>query len=173
MKSLSYWIVTTATLSLVVGCEQESTMPEASQQPAVEPQSETMEAAAPAASMPVQEATSFGGKPLYRNPVDAAKLVLTQDVSIYRAQLDTFIGRHGSIVNRLSARLRQLLLAQQRSSWSFDQEEGMLDTSRLYRVVTSPANPLTLKVEVDSLFKDTTVSLLIDNSIRQGAGLQR
>ena len=74
MKSLSYWIVTIAVLSLVVGCEQESTMPEASQQPAVEPQSETMESAAPGASMPVQEAISFGGKPLYRNPVDAEKL---------------------------------------------------------------------------------------------------
>ena len=96
--------------------------------------------------------------------IDAAKLTLTQDIAAYRAQLDAFISKHGSIVNRLSARLRQLLLAQQRSSWSFDQQEGMLDTSRLYRVVTTPSHPLTFKVELQSLFKDTTVSLLIDNS---------
>ena len=96
--------------------------------------------------------------------VDAAELELTQELSIYRKQLDTFIGKHGSIVNRLSARLRQLLLAQQRSSWAFDQEEGTLDTSRLYRVVTTPSYPLTFKVEVESLFKDTTVCVLIDNS---------
>ncbi len=96
--------------------------------------------------------------------VDAAKLDLTQALSTYRSQLDTFINRHGSIVNRLSARLRQLLLAQQRSSWAFDQEEGTLDTSRLYRVVTTPSHPLTFKVEVDSLFKDTAVCVLIDNS---------
>ncbi len=96
--------------------------------------------------------------------VDASRLELTQALSTYRAQLDNFINRHGSIVNRLSARLRQLLLAQQRSSWAFDQEEGSLDTSRLYRVVTTPSHPLTFKVETQSLFKDTTVSLLIDNS---------
>jgi len=96
--------------------------------------------------------------------VDAADLELLQDIKIYRKQLDAFISKQGSVVNRLSARLRQLLLAQQRSSWAFDQEEGMLDTSRLYRVVTSPAHPLTFKVENESLFKDTTVTLLIDNS---------
>ncbi len=96
--------------------------------------------------------------------IDAAKLELTQALSMYRSQLDTFISKHGSIVNRMSARLRQLLLAQQRSSWAFDQEEGTLDTSSLYRVVASPSHPLTFKVEVDSLFKDTTVCVLIDNS---------
>ncbi len=96
--------------------------------------------------------------------VDAAKLELTNDIETYRAQLDVFIQKHGSIVNRLSARLRQLLLARQRSSWVFDLEEGVLDTSRLNRVVTTPSQPLSFKAEQDSLFKDTIVCLLIDNS---------
>ncbi len=96
--------------------------------------------------------------------VQAADLELSQDIQAYRAQLDVFIQKHGAIVNRLSARLRQLLLAQQRSSWAFDLEEGILDTARLYRVVTTPAQALTFKAERDSLFKDTSVCLLIDNS---------
>ncbi len=96
--------------------------------------------------------------------VDAAELQLVCNIESYRAQLDAFIKKHGSVVNRLSARLRQLLLARQRSDWVFDLEEGVLDTSRLNRVVTTPAQPLSFKAERDSVFKDTTVCLLIDNS---------
>ena len=74
MKSISCWSSTIAILSLVAGCGQDSAMPETNQQAAAGPQSESAVADSAATVMPPQEAVSFGGKPLYRNPVDAENL---------------------------------------------------------------------------------------------------
>jgi cobaltochelatase CobT len=68
------------------------------------------------------------------------------------------------VVTRLANRLARRLMAQQARSWDFDQEEGMLDAARLARVVVSPAHSLSYKIERETDFKDTVVSLLIDNS---------
>jgi cobaltochelatase CobT len=70
----------------------------------------------------------------------------------------------GGVVTRLANRLQRRLMAQQARSWDFDQEEGMLDAARLARVITSPGHSLSYKVERETEFKDTVVSLLIDNS---------
>ena len=69
----------------------------------------------------------------------------------------------GGVVTRLANRLQRRLMAQQARSWDFDQEEGMLDAARLARVIVSPAIPV-YKIERETEFKDTVVSLLIDNS---------
>jgi cobaltochelatase CobT len=67
-------------------------------------------------------------------------------------------------VSRLANRLQRRLLAQQNRAWDFDLEEGMLDTARLSRVVTDPFQPLSFKRERDTTFRDTVVTLLLDNS---------
>jgi cobaltochelatase CobT len=67
-------------------------------------------------------------------------------------------------VTKLANRLQRRLMAQQNRSWDFDQEEGMLDAARLARVVSNPAHSLSYKVERETDFRDTVVTLLIDNS---------
>jgi cobaltochelatase CobT len=69
-----------------------------------------------------------------------------------------------NVVTRLANRLQRRLMAQQARSWDFDQEEGMLDASRLARVIVTPGHSLSYKIERETEFKDTVVSLLIDNS---------
>ena len=81
-----------------------------------------------------------------------------------REKLDEQINRHASLVGRLSGRLQRLLMAEQRRHWIFDLDEGLLDTSRLTRVVTQPMVSLSFKAESELKFKDTTITLLIDNS---------
>ena len=68
------------------------------------------------------------------------------------------------VVTRLANRLQRRLMAQQARSWEFDQEEGLLDAARLARVIVSPAHSLSYKIEREMEFRDTVVSLLIDNS---------
>jgi cobaltochelatase CobT len=68
------------------------------------------------------------------------------------------------VVARLANKLQRKLMAQQNRSWDFDLEEGMLDTARLVRVVTEPMSPLSFKLERDTDFRDTVVTLLLDNS---------
>jgi cobaltochelatase CobT len=68
------------------------------------------------------------------------------------------------VVSRLANRLQRKLLAQQNRSWSFDLEEGILDVARLTRVIVDPTAPLSFKEEQDTEFRDTVVSILIDNS---------
>jgi len=75
-------------------------------------------------------------------------------------QLETLKGAVGRLANRLQRRLQ----AQQNRSWEFDREEGILDAGRLARVVANPTTPLSFKVEKDTEFRDTTVTLLLDNS---------
>ena len=74
------------------------------------------------------------------------------------------MGSSHSVVTRLANRLQRRLMAQQSRSWEFDQEEGMLDAARLARVIVNPAHSLSYKIERDMEFRDTIVSVLIDNS---------
>ncbi|MEM6479066.1 MAG: cobaltochelatase subunit CobT, partial [Pseudomonadota bacterium] len=75
-------------------------------------------------------------------------------------QLDPLKGAVGRLANKLQRRLQ----AQQNRSWEFDREEGMLDAGRLARVVANPTTPLSFKIEKDTEFRDTCVTLLLDNS---------
>jgi cobaltochelatase CobT len=96
--------------------------------------------------------------------VEAGDLCDEEELGRLRAYLDQQMAGLQNVVTRLANRLQRRLLAQQARSWDFDQEEGMLDAARLARVVVSPAHSLSYKVERDTEFKDTVVSLLIDNS---------
>jgi cobaltochelatase CobT len=81
-----------------------------------------------------------------------------------RQYLDQQLIHLQGAVTKLANRLQRKLMAQQNRSWDFDQEEGMLDAARLARIVTSPGHSLSYKIERETEFKDTVVSLLIDNS---------
>ncbi len=81
-----------------------------------------------------------------------------------RAYLDQQLLHLQGAVTKLANRLQRKLMAQQSRSWAFDQEEGMLDAARLARIIVSPGHSLSYKVEHETDFKDTVVSLLIDNS---------
>jgi cobaltochelatase CobT len=96
--------------------------------------------------------------------VDAGELCDEEELGRLRAYLDQQMSGLQNIVTRLANRLQRRLLAQQARSWDFDQEEGLLDAARLARVVVSPGHSLSYKVERDTEFRDTVVSLLIDNS---------
>ncbi len=96
--------------------------------------------------------------------VEAPELCDTDELDRLRAYLDSQLTGLQSIVTRLANRLQRRLMAQQNRSWDFDQEEGILDAARLARVVTMPGHALSYKVERDVEFKDTIVTLLIDNS---------
>ncbi|CAN0300395.1 unnamed protein product [Discosporangium mesarthrocarpum] len=96
--------------------------------------------------------------------VDAEELCDPDELSRLRQQLDQQLGHLQSVISRLANRLQRRLMAKQTRSWEFDLEEGMLDTARLSRVVTSPGHPLSYKMELDTNFRDTVVTLLLDNS---------
>ncbi|TCD04868.1 cobaltochelatase subunit CobT [Erythrobacteraceae bacterium CFH 75059] len=96
--------------------------------------------------------------------VDAAALCDPAELDRLRAYLDSQLTGLQGVVTRLANRLQRRLLAQQNRTWNFDQEEGLLDAARLARVIVSPGQSLSYKVESDIAFKDTVVSLLIDNS---------
>jgi cobaltochelatase CobT len=81
-----------------------------------------------------------------------------------RAYLDAQLKGLQGVVTKFANRLQRRLMAQQNRSWDFDQEEGLLDAARLARVVVSPGHSLSYKIERDTEFKDTVVTLLIDNS---------
>jgi cobaltochelatase CobT len=96
--------------------------------------------------------------------VEALDLTDEEELNRLRAYLDTQMGALTGVVTRLANRLQRRLMAQQARSWDFDQEEGMLDAARLARVIVSPGHSLSYKIERETAFKDTVVSLLIDNS---------
>jgi len=96
--------------------------------------------------------------------VQAAELCDEEELGRLRAYLDQQMAGLQNVVTRLANRLQRRLMAQQARSWDFDQEEGLLDAARLARVVVSPAHSLSYKIERETDFKDTVVSLLIDNS---------
>jgi cobaltochelatase CobT len=94
----------------------------------------------------------------------AEELCEAEELNRLRAQLDQQLVRIQGVVSRLANRMQRRLMAKQIRSWEFDQEEGLLDAGRLSRVVTDPFHPLSFKREKDTDFRDTVVSLLIDNS---------
>jgi len=96
--------------------------------------------------------------------VEAKELCDEEELGRLRAYLDQQMGSLSNVVTRLANRLQRRLLAQQARSWDFDQEEGMLDAARLARVVVNPRHALSFKIERDTEFRDTVVSLVIDNS---------
>ncbi|MCB2089593.1 MAG: cobaltochelatase subunit CobT, partial [Sphingomonadaceae bacterium] len=100
----------------------------------------------------------------YDEVVEAPELCDNEELDRLRAYLDSQLTGLQGIVTRLANRLQRRLMAQQNRSWDFDQEEGLLDAARLARVVISPGHSLSYKIERDVEFKDTIVTLLIDNS---------
>ncbi len=96
--------------------------------------------------------------------VEAPELCDAEELDRLRAYLDSQLTGLQGVVTRLANRLQRRLMAQQNRSWDFDQEEGVLDAARLSRVIVSPGTALSYKVERDVEFKDTVVTLLIDNS---------
>ena len=100
----------------------------------------------------------------YDEQVDAGELCDEEELGRLRAYLDQQLVHLQSAVTKLANRLQRRLMAQQSRSWEFDQEEGLLDAARLARVVVNPFHSLSFKVERDTEFRDTVVTLLIDNS---------
>jgi len=96
--------------------------------------------------------------------VESQELCDEEELSRLRAYLDQQMAGLSNVVTRLANRLQRRLMAQQARSWDFDQEEGLLDAARLARVVVNPRHALSFKIERDTEFRDTVVSLLIDNS---------
>ena len=100
----------------------------------------------------------------YDEIIDAKDLVTHEESLRLRNQLDNLIKPHISTIGKLANRLQRLLLAKQNTSWNFNLEEGILDNARLHRVIANPSYPLSFKEETENQFKDTVVTLLIDNS---------
>jgi len=96
--------------------------------------------------------------------ITANELCDEEELTRLRAYLDQQLVHLQGAVTKLANRLQRRLMAQQNRSWDFDQEEGLLDAARLARVVVSPAHSLSYKIERDTEFRDTVVTLLIDNS---------
>ncbi|WP_395647112.1 cobaltochelatase subunit CobT [Terricaulis sp.] len=94
----------------------------------------------------------------------AEELCDAEELARLRTYLDQQLKPLQSVVGRLAHRLQRRLMAKQNRAWSFDLEEGVLDTARLTRVIIDPMSALTFKQEEDMPFKDTVVTLLLDNS---------
>jgi len=96
--------------------------------------------------------------------IEAEELCDPDELTRLRQQLDQQLQHLQGVISKLANRLQRRLLAQQTRSWEFDLDEGMLDAGRLARVVINPMQALSYKRELDTEFRDTVVSLLIDNS---------
>ncbi|AGT09518.1 cobaltochelatase subunit CobT [Paracoccus aminophilus] len=96
--------------------------------------------------------------------IRAEDLAEPAELERLRAYLDKQLEPLRGAVSRLANKLQRRLQAQQSRSWEFDKEEGVLDAGRLARVIANPTTPLSFKVEKDTEFRDTVVTLLIDNS---------
>ncbi|QDH14610.1 cobaltochelatase subunit CobT [Oecophyllibacter saccharovorans] len=100
----------------------------------------------------------------YDEEVEAAALCDAEELQELQEELEALSVQTQNVVNRLGHRLQHRLQAQQQRHWSFDQEEGLLDAARLPRLITTPGLGLTYKRESESSFRDTVVTLLLDNS---------
>ena len=117
-----------------------------------------------------------GGHNEYRGPeygafvtkfdeeISAEDLCEPEELDRLRSYLDKQLSHLQGVVARLANRLQRRLMAQQNRAWEFDLEEGMLDPARLSRIVVDPMHPLSFKREKDTNFRDTVVTLLLDNS---------
>ncbi len=115
-----------------------------------------------------QSGTSKDGYIVFETKFDeitnAADLCEPQELERLRIMLDRHMENVTSIVGKLANRLQRKLMAHQNRSWDFDLEEGILDAAKLHRVVTQPLSPLSYKQEQDTKFRDTVVTILLDNS---------
>ena len=96
--------------------------------------------------------------------IAAIELCDEDELTRLRAYLDQQLQHLQGAVTKLANRLQRRLMAQQNRSWDFDQEDGILDAARLARIVTTPGHSLSYKIERETKFRDTVVTLLIDNS---------
>jgi len=100
----------------------------------------------------------------YDEVKNAEELEKDEEISRLRKSLDQQLTNLQSLVAKLANKLQRQLLAKQNRSWDFDLEEGMLDASKLSRIIANPFHSLSYKMEKETEFKDTVVTLLIDNS---------
>ena len=117
-----------------------------------------------------------GGRNEYRGPdytpfvtkfdeeIGAEDLCEAEELDRLRGYLDKQLSHLQGVVARLANRLQRRLMAQQNRAWEFDLDEGMLDPARLSRIIVDPLHPLSFKREKDTNFRDTVVTLLLDNS---------
>ncbi|HEY0266769.1 MAG TPA: hypothetical protein VGC16_08460, partial [Rhizomicrobium sp.] len=96
--------------------------------------------------------------------ISAPDLCEAEELARLRSFLDQQLSSMQGVVSRLANKLQRLLMAQQNRHWEYDLEEGMLDASRLPRIIIDPMYPLSFKREKDTTFRDTCVTLLLDNS---------
>jgi cobaltochelatase CobT len=101
---------------------------------------------------------------LHDEEIEAEELCDPEELSRLRQQLDQQLQHLQGVISKLANRLQRRLLAQQTRAWEFDLDEGLLDAGRLARVVINPLQALSYKRELDTEFRDTCVTLLIDNS---------
>ena len=151
--------------------DSETTMTEVEDDENAEPSDEEMDATE--GDKPARPDAKDHGRPepaykifttAHDEVVTAEELCEPEELTRLRAYLDQQLANLSNVVARLANRLQRRLLAQQNRSWSFDLEEGLLDVARLTRVIVDPTAPLSFKQEEDTEFRDTVVSLLIDNS---------
>ncbi len=100
----------------------------------------------------------------YDEVVDAQQLADNEELRYFRTLLDEQVKRHPTVHTRLASRLTRLLMAQRLNEWVYDQEDGLIDNARLSRVVIHPDITTVYKTEQEAPFRDTVVTLLIDNS---------
>jgi cobaltochelatase CobT len=128
----------------------------------------TGEAAGPGSRAEIEPGDTARGYHAYTTRFDeevpAEDLCDPEELSRLRHQLDLQLATLHGVVSRLANRLQRRLMAQQTRSWSFDLEEGILDAGRLSRIVANPSLSLSYKQERETEFRDTVVSLLLDNS---------
>ena len=120
---------------------------------------------------PPADFSNTPGEPPYRpfssafdEVVDAPSLCDPDELARLRLMLDQQLHHLQGVISKLANRLQRRLMAQQTRSWEFDLDEGLLDAARLARVVINPLTPLSFKREKETDFRDTVVTLLIDNS---------
>ncbi len=101
---------------------------------------------------------------IFDEVVKAEELADIEDLTRLRKMLDDQLSHLQSVIGKLANRLQRKLMARQQRGWQFDLEEGYIDNSRLARAVANPSVPLSFKQEQEDNFKDTIVSILIDNS---------
>ncbi len=124
---------------------------------------EARRADTPFSNMPsVIDYKAFSSK--FDETVNAEELCDTAELDRLRSYLDKQLAHLQSAVGRLANRLQRRLMAQQNRGWDFDLEEGVIDAARLSRVVVDPMHALSFKAERDTEFRDTIVTLLLDNS---------
>jgi cobaltochelatase CobT len=118
--------------------------------------------------LPFSEGGSLSDYKVYCTKFDeeitAEELCDEAELERLRGFLDQQLSSLQGVVGRLANRLQRKLMAQQNRGWDFDLEEGYLDAARLTRVITDPMNPLSFKMERETIFRDTVVTLLLDNS---------